>query len=127
MRSLTLKVKFLLDENVRQELFRFLTDSGLDFKLVPKSSTDKEVASLSKKEKRILVTNDQDFVCYPRRKIFAVILLKLPQNDPELLILSFTRMLERKSAFAGKLIILTPGGKKEYDLGDNLEQNLAEI
>ena len=62
MSSLTPNLKFLVDENVRTELSRFLRIQGFDFKLAPKGASDKQLALISKTEKRILVTNDEDFL-----------------------------------------------------------------
>lgn len=50
--------KFLLDENVRIELYRFLKRKGNDVKILGKSVSDEQLAAVSKKEQRILVTND---------------------------------------------------------------------
>lgn len=114
------KLKFLVDENVRVELSEFFKTSGVDFELVSKGATDKEIASLSKSKRLILVTNDNDFFYYKKTKIFAVVLLKLPQNNAELLISSFSKLF-LKEKFAGKLIVLTVSRIEEYSLEENKE------
>ncbi|HCA67351.1 MAG TPA: hypothetical protein DEP11_03815 [Candidatus Jacksonbacteria bacterium] len=48
------KCKFLLDENVRHELYQFLNEKGVDVVKVPKGIKNGKVAQLSLKEERIL-------------------------------------------------------------------------
>ena len=100
--------KFLLDENVRIELSRHLINQDLDIKLVPKGATDSWVASISKSEKRVLITNDEDFLMYPASRLFAVIWLRIPQNDPEALLSSFKKLLKEAKDFQGKVTVLEP-------------------
>lgn len=70
MSSLTPKPKFLLDENVRADLAKFLQSQGLDVKQTPKTSTDSHLASLSKREKRILVTNKDGLIADDELALF---------------------------------------------------------
>ena len=120
MPLLTPSLKFLVDENVRLELSDFLKAHGIAFKLVPKGAADKEVSQLSKKVQLILVTNDLDFAHYPKTKIFSVVLLRLSQNDPEILLSSFAKILVREK-FVGKLIVLSVNRIEEYNLEENKE------
>ena len=103
------KTKFLLDENVRVELAQFLKSKNFDIKLVPKSAGDAVVASISKNEERILVTNDQDFLHCGKDKIFSLIWLRIPQNDSKLLLKSFDKLLKECNYFVGNIILLEPG------------------
>lgn len=112
----TPRPKFLLDENVRADLAKYLESQGLDVKLALKASPDSYLATLSKTEKRILVTNDDDFADYSNDNIFSVILLKIPQNDPESLIVSFTKLLKEFNKFTGRLVILETGKWNELSL-----------
>lgn len=73
---------FLLDENVRIELFRYLKHKEFNVKLAPKSTPDSRLANLSKREKLIIVTNDEDFTDYLRGEVFCVVWLRIPQSDP---------------------------------------------
>lgn len=106
MSSLTPKTKFLLDENVRTELFKLLQAKGLDAESSPKGISDSQIASLSKKGRKVLVTNDADFAEYSNDKVFAVVWLRIPQNDPQSLTSSFARLIDQLKNFEGKLIIL---------------------
>lgn len=114
MSSLT-QPKFLLDENVRADIAKFLQSQGLDVKHAPKASPDSYLALLSKTEKRIFVTNDEDFADYSSDSIFSV-WLKVPQNDPESLISSFKKLLKEFNKFSGRLIILEAGRWKDFQL-----------
>lgn len=114
--SIPKSIKFLLDENVRIELYKLLESLGIDIKLSPKGTTDVKLAEISLKEKRIFVTNDQDFIEYPKDKIFSVIWLKIPQNDPNELVSSFKKLLDENHLFNGRLIILEPGKWEVYPL-----------
>lgn len=107
MQSSTRILKFLLDENVRIELSRFLKDQSFDFKVAAKGAVDKQLAEISKKEKRILITNDENFQWYLKNQIFAVIWLWIPQNEPKSLISSFKNLLKECKNFSGRIITLT--------------------
>ena len=60
----------------------------------------------------MLITNDKDLSDsqkYPKDKIYSVILLKIPQDKPQLLIDSFSKMLFKLKSpkdFEGKVIAL---------------------
>ena len=121
MSSSTQLPKFLLDENVRIELFNFLKRKGIDVKLPPKSATDSFVASLSKREQRVLVTNDEDFCEYSKDKVYSVVWLRLSQNDSEGLIKSFEKLLGSFKKFPGRLVVLKRGKWGEFPLGEKIE------
>ena len=119
MSLLTLNHKFLLDENVKAVLSRFLKSEGFDVKLAPKTTSDSKLALLSKEELRILVTNDEDFQWYSDKEIYSVILLKVPQNDNESLIKVFNKLLSEFNNFAGRIVVLDKNGayKAQYKAG----------
>jgi len=112
----TLRLRFLLDENVRFELAEFLNTGVFGVKCLPKGTPDAFLAASSKKEKRILVTNDKDFSQYHSKKIFAVIWLKIPQKDGEALIISFQKLLRECSRFSGQLIVLSRDSWRSFPL-----------
>lgn len=103
--------KFLLDENVHRKLEHFLTSEGYDVCTVPKGAKNGILATKSKTEKRIFVTNDSDFSVYPKESIFCVVWLRIPQYKPEALIALFTRLLKSvtNKDLAGTLVILKEG------------------
>lgn len=116
MSSLIPNHKFLLDENVKAILSRFLKSEGFDVKLAPRTASDLKLASLSKEEQRILVSNDEDFQWYSDKEIYSVILLRVPQNDNESLIKSFNKLLSEFSNFAGRIVVVDNKGWKDYRL-----------
>ncbi|MAG02495.1 hypothetical protein CMI42_04100 [Candidatus Pacearchaeota archaeon] len=67
------------------------------------------MATFSKSEERILITNDIDFTNsehFPREKVFSVIWLRIPQEKLESSISSFSKLLENPPEFEGNLITL---------------------
>jgi predicted nuclease of predicted toxin-antitoxin system len=67
----------------------------------------------------VLITNDSDFTLLLKEKVFSVIWLRIPQNEPESLLKSFSRLLKEKGApegFEGKLIVLKKEGFEAYPL-----------
>ena len=106
------KLKFLRDENVKKRLENFLILKGFDVINSSKRSSDEKLASISKSDKRVLVTNDTHFsdsFLFPKEKIFSVVLLKIPQDKPDALLKSFSKLLKSKSKpedFEGFLITL---------------------
>ena len=105
-------LKFILDENVKKRLERFLKSKTFDTVFVPKGTVNGALAALSLSEGRVLVTNDSDFAKsekFPKEKIFGVVPLRIAQDEPEALLLAFEHLLASKSAlidFKGVLIIL---------------------
>ena len=114
------KYKFLLDENVRIELYRFLDKQGVDVKFVLKGIRNGEIAKMSLKEQRLIVTNDQDFSSLTNEEVYGVIWLHIDQNDPDGLINAFSRLLDSQSTdFHGRLTILR---KEGFDAGPLWEE-----
>ncbi|MBI2106266.1 DUF5615 family PIN-like protein [Candidatus Woesearchaeota archaeon] len=111
------RVKFLLDENVKNRLLEFLRSGEYDVVIKPKGLSNGKLASFSKSEKRVLVTNDVDFSLYPKNKIFSVVLLRIPQYNPESLTESFSKLLKDKyksEDFEGFLVELKEGGEFKF-------------
>lgn len=116
MSSSTRLIRFLLDENVRIELAKFLRMRRQNVKLAAKGSPDKILAAISKKEKRVLVTNDVDFSELSANEIFSIIWLRLPQNDPKILMASFGKLLEECKNFKSRIIIVEPAKWTSFPL-----------
>ncbi|MDO8575800.1 MAG: DUF5615 family PIN-like protein [bacterium] len=98
----------MLDENVRLELTELLTARGVNFKTAKKSSVDKALAKISLAEKRVVVTNDSDFSEMRRGDVFGVVWLRLPQNNPSILLEKFEKLLDDKIECVDSLVILEP-------------------
>ena len=98
--------KFLLDENVRRGLYEYLMQRGIDVKLTAKGASDQMLLSISKQEKRILITNDEDFAESTKDEVYAVIWLRIPQGNEQALLKSFDELLKELKTFESKLIVL---------------------
>lgn len=109
-------IRFLLDENVRIELTKLLAEREIDFATAKKSSGDKTLAGISLAEERIVVTNDTDFSEMCKGEVFGVVWLRLPQNNPALLIEKFTALLDDEVRCADSLVILEPAKRRVVPL-----------
>lgn len=109
-------MQFLLDENVRKELLPFLENLGFSARIAPRGSSDETLAAISIKEKRILVTNDEDFSEYPKSAVFSIVWLRIPQNDPQSLLRMFSQLIKECEDFKGKLIVLEKNIWKDVPL-----------
>lgn len=115
--------KFLVDENVRHELFVFLKNEGFDTKITEKGASDAKLTGISLKEKRILVTNDNDFEICSKSEIFSVILLKIPQSDRGGLIKAFRRLIKKNVKLGGKIVVLSPNDENIFNLAEEFPFN----
>ena len=113
--------RFLIDENVRKELYDFVRKNRLDVVRSPKSTVNGELAARSVDESRILVTNDRDFSNCAAGTVFGVVWLRLPQNDPDLLLKSFTPLLRWPAErFKDNLIVLSMDACEVFPLAVEL-------
>ena len=117
MSSSTPSLRFLLDENVRVELERWLRAHGWDAKRLPSSTPDDVIAACSLAEARVVVTNDEDFCSYPQNAVYGVIWLRIPQSDKEALLSSFRKLLTQATVCAGRLTLLRVGRWSSIPLG----------
>ncbi|MDO8460703.1 MAG: DUF5615 family PIN-like protein [Nanoarchaeota archaeon] len=102
------KPKFLLDENVKKKLLLFLKSEEYDVVFKPKGLSNGKLAEFSKSEERVFVTNDDDFLGFTKEKLFSLVWIRVSQNNEELLIDSFSKLLRELDSkdFKGKLIVL---------------------
>jgi predicted nuclease of predicted toxin-antitoxin system len=73
-------MRFLSDENFRRDVVGFLQRQGHDVKIIPRNSSDKTVAILAKKEKRIILTNDGDFsvsLQFPPHDYYGILVFRI--------------------------------------------------
>lgn len=101
-------IKFLADENVDKRLERFIKEQGIDILSKPKGLSNGKLASFSRSEKRVLITNDEDFANsehFSKEKVFSVLLLRIPQNKLESSMSAFSRLLKetKPEDFEGNL------------------------
>jgi len=106
MSSSTPAPRFLLDENVRVELDAFLTREGLTLRRLPKGAPDRSLCAVSREERLVIVTSDEDFASLPAGKVHAVVLLRIPQRDAGALLAAFGRLVAECRKWKGHLIVL---------------------
>ena len=106
-------MRFIIDENVPTKLIRILRKKGLDTARVRLGSGDWEIARRAKKEDRILVTQDKDFIgssMYPIAGI-DIIFLQVQPSTEDLIIEAFDRLLKDipEEKFKGLVILKNNG------------------
>ncbi len=104
-------IKFLADENVDKRLEKFIKEQGVDILSKPKGLSNGRLASFSKSEKRVLITNDEDFANsehFSKEKVFSILLLRIPQDKLESSMSAFSKLLKeiKPLSFEGNLIKL---------------------
>lgn len=114
--SSSIPIRFLLDENVRRELKALLSKREVDFALAIKRAPDEIHAHASLAEKRVVVTNDHDFMYMCQGDVFGVVLLLVPQNDPDLLLKHFGEMLDDCTEYKDRIVFVATGGWRSSPL-----------
>lgn len=113
--SRLVKMRLLVDENVRQEVIDFLKSSGYDILLVPRGLKDEKIAQIAKEEKRIILTHDQhfaDILTYSPEEYSGIIRIKIhPPSAPIIirLLKDFFQKFAQKD-LDKKLVILERDG-----------------
>lgn len=105
---------FLVDENVRSEVAKFLTSLG-DVKRVPRSASDKAVAKIAEADWRILVTHDKDFansLAYPPQRYAGIVILRIHPPAPDVIINALSNLFSKynEEVLDGRLVILESDG-----------------
>lgn len=106
---------------MRSELFRFLQARGYDVKRPISTTKDRLIARRSLKEQRVLITNDHDFAWYPKKAIFSVLLLRVPQYDRDGLIRTVSMLLQKEQKFEGFIFVVRQDAWSKEEL---LEKNV---
>ena|SRR3989344_8239397 len=94
-------MKFLADVNIPQSVITYLTKLGhnvLDLKTVDKSATDTDVIQIAKKEGRVILTLDKDFIVltqFPKYQT-ATIAIRLKKQSPELILKYLDELLKNQ-------------------------------
>lgn len=83
-------MRFLTDENIAVSIVKFLRNKGFDVKDVKEESlygsSDKDIFELAKKEDRIILTHDKDFMAIIKSyksDFSGAILIKCKNQKPE--------------------------------------------
>jgi len=96
------RTRFLVDENVPEDLIIVLKEKGYDIKSIAnfglKGRDDKEVFDLARKENRILITQDRDFL---NDRLFPI------QNSPGIAVLpAYSENIDAFVAAFGHLLTI---------------------
>lgn len=107
-------MKFLLDENIGMSVFDFLKNIGYDVIFIGSNLSgvkDESILEKAYREKRILITLDQDFGSLVFRKLMphcGVILLKPRQDSVQTRINLIDQLLKKfKKYLSGKFIVIS--------------------
>ena len=92
-------MKFLIDENVHRRLFSFLVSLKQDAILSPQGWRNGQVFGLAFKEKRILLTRDEDFLGlnFVMSEHYGIVLLRVSSPDLEAQKRALSLLLEKFS------------------------------
>jgi hypothetical protein len=104
-------MRFLADENFRHDVIAYLDSHGHDVKITPKGVADIQIASLAKKEKRVLLTNDGDFANTLRflpKAYYGILIFRLhpPKFEKYKVALGSLLMLKATKDIKGKTLII---------------------
>ncbi|MEK7107256.1 MAG: DUF5615 family PIN-like protein [Patescibacteria group bacterium] len=107
-------MRFLVDENVRSEVARFLSKLG-DATRPSKGASDSAIAKICEKEWRILITHDNDFantVAYPPDKYAGIVLIRIHPSTPEVVTAALSNLFATydENSLDGRLVILGANG-----------------
>jgi hypothetical protein len=91
---------------VRAELDAYPREEGFEVKRLSKGAPDQSLAAVSREERLVIVTNDEDFSVMPSAKVFSVVLLRLPQRDVDALHGTFDPLLAECKDWKECLILL---------------------
>lgn len=111
----TPRLRFLLDENVDVRLASFLKKLGFPVTLPPKGMSNGAIASLAKKEKCVLLTNDKDFAnpdLFKPSNFFGIVVFSVHPPTLSKLKSGLKKLLKEtpRAKFAGKTFLLSEEG-----------------
>lgn len=91
-------MRFLTDENIQSSLVKVIRRKGHSVKDIKEEkligSKDKEIMTLAKKEKLIIITFDKDFATFPIEKHCGVVLLRYKNKSTNNVITQFSYLLD---------------------------------
>lgn len=103
-------MRFLADENLRHDVVVSLRAAGHDVELVPPGATDATVAEIARNERRVLLTNDEDFaqtLAFPPPDYPGIVVFRLHPPSKERFLTALRPLLDMGSAaLKGKTLIV---------------------
>ncbi|MBI4227303.1 MAG: DUF5615 family PIN-like protein [Candidatus Omnitrophica bacterium] len=108
-------MRALLDENIPRRVGEWLGHGGHDVVRVPVGLKNGAVIELARREARVLITRDQDFVdrfVYPPAQSSGLIVLRIHPPTQDQLIAALQRLLSERpeTQFTGQLIVVEEHG-----------------
>ncbi len=111
--------KFLLDENVRIEVGKFLESKGFPAKYASKGVSNGKLEALAREERLVLLSRDSDFLntsLFPPKESFGIVVFLIHPPTAEKLVRALSLLLEEVKEFRGKLFVVEEDGfeMREY-------------
>ena len=110
--------KFLLDENIRIEIKKFLKSKGFSAEYAAKGVSNGRLALLAKDKSLVLVSRDSDFLnrsMFPPKEFSGIMVFVIHPPTVEKLIKALSSLLADVSEFKGKLFIVDEEGFEAVD------------
>ena len=110
--------KFLLDENIRIEVKKFLDSKGFSSAYASKGIVNGRLAALSREKKCVLLTRDKDFInrsLFPPKQFFGIVVFRIHPPLADKLIASLEKLLAEVREFKGKLFVVREEGFEVKD------------
>ena len=106
---------FLADENIKAKLVRYFSQKGCDICFAKKGLKNSSLLSLAKKEKRVLLTHDRDFLnefMYHPEEYEGILVLAIhpPSLFEQISLLEKFLATVPKEEFSGKSFFLSETG-----------------
>jgi predicted nuclease of predicted toxin-antitoxin system len=105
-------MKFLADENISNKVVNSLRDKGIDIisiRLIASGLSDESVLDTANKQKRVVVSFDEDFgelIYRSKRKAHGIILLKFIPKSQQHVIDVLSNVLTLKTPIEGHFLIV---------------------
>ena len=102
-------MEFLADENIKRRAIEWLRRVGHEVALAPKGVSDRVVADVAKRARRVVLTHDSDFADahkFPPAQFAGIVWLSLQPPTLTRVVKALDHVLAKlpPEAFAGKLI-----------------------
>lgn len=114
-------LKVLCDENIPRAVIASLAEWGFDVARVAPGMPDPEIAARAKREGRVIITLDSDFVnvlAYPPREYPGIVRIRI--HPPFITIIipqlkNIFTVFKTQDALEGELIIVGPTGFRRWE------------
>ena len=107
--------RFLLDENIPKSVKKFIKSKNFKVEYALKGISDEKLASLARKQKRIIVSRDSDFLntsLFPPRHYSGIIVFVIHPPKADKIVAAMTSLLSEVDNFKGKVFTVYEKGFK---------------